>query len=36
MELNTIEMYRIDDDGKPAYIPMEILNGEWKRKLEYD
>ena len=28
MELNTIEMYRIDDDGKPAYTPMEILNGE--------
>ena len=28
MELNTIEMYRIDNDGKPAYSPMEILNGE--------
>ena len=28
MELNTIEMYRIDDDGKPAYTPLEILNGE--------
>ena len=28
MELNTYEMYRIDNDGKPAYSPMEILNGE--------
>ena len=28
MELNAIEMYRIDNDGKPAYSPMEILNGE--------
>lgn len=28
MELNTYEMYRIDNDGKPAYTPMEILNGE--------
>ena len=28
MELNTYEMYRIDNDGMPAYTPMEILNGE--------
>ena len=28
MELNTYEMYRIDNDGKPAYTPLEILNGE--------
>ena len=28
MELNTVEMYRIDNDGMPAYTPMEILNGE--------
>ena len=28
MELNTYEMYRIDNDGMPAYSPMEILNGE--------
>ena len=28
MELNTYEMYRIDNDGQPAYTPMEILNGE--------
>ena len=28
MEINTYEMYRIDNDGKPAYSPMEILNGE--------
>ena len=23
-----LEMYRIDNDGMPAYTPMEILNGE--------
>ena len=28
MELDVAEMYRIDIDGKPAYTPMEILNGE--------
>ncbi len=28
MELNTYEMYRIDNDGQPAYTSMEILNGE--------
>ena len=28
MEIDAAEMYRIDLDGKPAYTPMEILNGE--------
>ena len=28
MEVDAAEMYRIDIDGKPAYTPMEILNGE--------
>ena len=28
MELNNYELYRIDNDGQPAYSPMEILNGE--------
>ena len=28
MELDVAEMYRIDIDGKPAYSPIEILNGE--------
>ena len=28
MELDTAELYRIDIDGKPAYTPLEILNGE--------
>ena len=28
MEIDTCEMFRIDNDGKPAYSPMEILNGE--------
>ena len=28
MELDSAEMYRIDNDGKPAYTPLEILNGE--------
>ena len=28
MEMDTAELYRIDIDGKPAYTPLEILNGE--------
>ena len=28
MELDASEMYRMDNDGQPAYSPMEILNGE--------
>ena len=28
MEVDTAELYRIDIDGKPAYTPLEILNGE--------
>ena len=28
MELDTAELYRIDIDGKPAYTPLDILNGE--------
>ena len=28
MELNNYELYRIDNDGQPAYSPMEIINGE--------
>ena len=28
MEIDSCEMFRIDNDGKPAYSPMEILNGE--------
>ena len=28
MELDASEMYRIDIDGKPAYSPIDILNGE--------
>lgn len=28
MEIDLNEVYRIDTDGKPAYTPMEILNGE--------
>ena len=28
LELDLIEMYRIDNDGIPSYSPMEILNGE--------
>ena len=28
MEIDAAEIYRIDTDGKPAYSPMEILNGE--------
>ena len=28
MELDTAELFRIDIDGKPAYTPLEILNGE--------
>ncbi len=28
MELDTAELYRIDIDGKPAYTPFDILNGE--------
>ena len=28
MEMNNYELYRIDNDGQPAYSPMEILNGE--------
>ena len=28
MELDASEMYRIDIDGKPAFSPMDILNGE--------
>ena len=28
MEMDTAELFRIDIDGKPAYTPLEILNGE--------
>ena len=28
MEMDTAELYRIDIDGKPAYTPLEIINGE--------
>ena len=28
MELNNYELYRLDNDGQPAYSPMEIINGE--------
>ena len=28
MEIDAAELYRIDNDGKPAYTPMDILNGE--------
>jgi hypothetical protein len=28
MEPDLDELYRLDDDGKPAYTPMEILDGE--------
>ena len=28
MEIDAAELYRIDNDGKPAYEPMDILNGE--------
>ena len=28
MEMDTAELYRIDIDGKPAYTPLDILNGE--------
>jgi hypothetical protein len=28
MELNKYELYRIDNEGQPAYSPKEIINGD--------